>query len=56
MKTYSVFMQRTLASAGPAANFSMTVQAVNSAMAKVTAEAQYPGYKCFNSQVQVRGQ
>lgn len=55
MKTYSVFMQRTVAGAGPAANFTMTVQAISSAMAKATAEAQYPGYKCFNSPIQVRG-
>jgi hypothetical protein len=54
MKTYSVFMQRSIATAGPQANFTITVQAVSSAMAKVTAEAQYPGYKCFNAPTQVR--
>lgn len=43
MKTYSAFMQRSIAPAGPQANFTITVQAVSSPMAKVTAEAQYPG-------------
>jgi hypothetical protein len=54
MKTYKAFMQRVTPNAGPAANFTITVQAVTSAMAKVTAEAQYPGYKCLNSPVQAR--
>ena len=54
MKTYSAFMQRSIATAGPQATFTITVQAVSSAMAKVTAEAQYPGYKCFNAPTQVR--
>lgn len=54
MKTYSAFMQRSITTAGPQANFTITVQAVSSAMAKVTAEAQYPGYKCFNAPTQVR--
>ncbi len=49
MKTYKAFMQRVVATAGPQANFTITVQAVTSAMAKVTAEAQYPGYKCLNA-------
>ncbi len=35
-------MQRVVATAGPQANFTITVQAVSSAMAKVTAQAQYP--------------
>jgi hypothetical protein len=54
MKTYKAFMQRVVATAGPQANFTITVQAVTSAMAKVTAEAQYPGYKCLNAPTQVR--
>lgn len=54
MKTYKAFMQRMVATAGPQANFTITVQAVTSAMAKVTAEAQYPGYKCLNAATQVR--
>jgi hypothetical protein len=37
----------------PQANFTSTVQAVTSAMAKVTAEAQYPGYKCLNAPTQM---
>ena len=54
MKTYKAFMQRVVATAGPQANFTITVQAVTFAMAKVTAEAQYPGYKCLNAPTQVR--
>ncbi|WAP63122.1 hypothetical protein ACN99C_16155 [Pseudomonas alloputida] len=54
MKTYRAFMQRVVATAGPQANFTITVQAVSSAMAKVTAQAQYPGYKCLNAPTQVR--
>ena len=54
MKTYKAFMQRVVATAGPQANFTITVHAVTSAMAKVTAEAQYPGYKCLNAPTQVR--
>ena len=38
----------------PQANFTITVQAVTSPMAKVTAETQYPGYKCLNTPTQVR--
>ena len=53
MNTYKVFMQRVQANAGPAANFSFQVQAVNAQMAKITAEAQYPGYRCINSPVRV---
>lgn len=53
MKIYSAFMQRVVATAGPQANFSITVQAVTSKMAKITAEAQYPGYKCINAPTQV---
>ncbi|QXH47598.1 hypothetical protein KSS93_06670 [Pseudomonas xanthosomatis] len=52
MKTYRAFMQRMSASAGPQANFTITVQAVSSDMAKVT--AQWPGCKCLNSPTQVR--
>jgi len=54
MKTYSAFMQRVVPGAGPRANFTVSVQAVNSEMARVTAEAQYPGYKCINAPVQSR--
>lgn len=54
MKTYSAFLQRVNPNAGPRANFTLTVQAVSSEMARVTAEAQYPGYKCANAPVQVR--
>jgi hypothetical protein len=54
MKTYKAFMQRVVATAGPQANFTITVQAVTFAMAEVTAEAQYPGYKCLNAPTQVR--
>ncbi|OSN13043.1 hypothetical protein BV330_05217 [Pseudomonas syringae pv. actinidiae] len=35
MKIYSAFMQRVVATAGPQANFSITVQAVTSNMAKI---------------------
>ncbi|WP_454910520.1 hypothetical protein [Stutzerimonas chloritidismutans] len=54
MKTYQVSMRRVAASAGPRASFIMTVQATSSAMAKITAEAQYPGYQCMNGPVPVR--
>lgn len=54
MKIYQVSMRRVVASAGPRASFIMTVQATSSAMAKVTAEAQYPGYQCLNGPVPVR--
>lgn len=53
MKTYKVSMQRVVTSAGPRASFIMTVQATSSAMAKITAEAQYPGYKCMHGPVPV---
>lgn len=53
MKTYRASMQRVVATAGPQANF-ITVQTVTSAMAKVTAEAQYPGYICLNALTQAR--
>lgn len=54
MKTYSAFLQRVIPNAGPSANFKTTVQAVSSEMARITAEAQYPGYKCANAPVPVR--
>lgn len=54
MKTYKAFMQRVTASAGEKANFTIMVQAVSSDMARHTAEAQYPGYKCASGPVQVR--
>ena len=54
MKTYRAFMHRVVATAGPQANFTITVQAVSSDMAKATAQAQYPGYKCLNAPAQVR--
>ena len=54
MKTYSAFLQRVTPNAGPRANFTITVKAVNSEMARVTAEAQYPGYRSANAPVQVR--
>ena len=53
MVTYKVFLQRVDPKAGPSANFSFQVQAQNAQMAKVTAEAQYPGYRCINSPVRV---
>lgn len=36
MKTYSAFLQRVTPNAGPRANFTITVQAVSSEMARVT--------------------
>lgn len=54
MKTYTASLQRVVANAGPRANFSINVQAVSSEMARVTAQAQYPGYKCINAPVQAR--
>jgi len=54
MKTYSAFLQRITPNAGPRANFKITVQAVSSEMARITAEAQYPGYKCASAPVPVR--
>ena len=53
MVTYKVFLQRVDPKAGPSANFSFQVQAQNAQMTKVTAEAQYPGYRCINSPVRV---
>lgn len=47
-------MQRVVATAGPQANFTITAQAVSSDMVKVTAQAQYPGYKCLNAPTQMR--
>ncbi|MBI6603959.1 MULTISPECIES: hypothetical protein [Pseudomonas] len=52
MKTYSAFMQRVVATAGPQTNFNITVQAVTFSLANITAEAQYPGYKCPNAPTQ----
>jgi len=54
MKTYTASLQRVVANAGPRANFRMTVQAGSSEMARITAEAQYPGYKCINAPVPAR--
>jgi len=54
MKTYSAFLQRVNPNAGQKANFTITVQAVTSEMARKTVEAQYPGYKCASAPVQVR--
>lgn len=54
MKTYKAFMQRVTTGAGEKANFTITVQAASSDMARHTAEAQYPGYKCSSAPVQVR--
>lgn len=54
MKTYSAHMYRVRPNAGQRASFTITVQAVNSEMARVTAEAQYPGYKCSSGPVQAR--
>lgn len=54
MKTYSAFLQRVSAGAGQKANFTITVKAVSSEMARLTAEAQYPGYKCAGAPVQER--
>jgi hypothetical protein len=53
MKTYKAFLQRVTHGAGEKANFTITVQAASSEMARRTAEAQYPGYKCVNGPVQV---
>lgn len=49
MHTYSVLLSRVDPKAGMQANFSVNVQAPTSDMAKRTAEAQYPGYKCHGS-------
>lgn len=55
MKTYLTFMQRVVTTAGPQANFTITVQAVSSTMAgQGHSEAQYAGYNCFNAPTQVR--
>lgn len=54
LKAYSALLQRVTPNAGPRANFRITVQATDSQMAKITAEAQYPGYKCCGAPVQVR--
>ncbi len=54
LKTYSALLQRVAPNAGPRANFRITVQAVDSQMAKITAEAQYPGYKCLSAPTPVR--
>lgn len=54
LKTYSALLQRVAPNAGPRANFRITVQATDSQMARITAEAQYPGYKCCGAPVQVR--
>ncbi len=53
MKTYSVFMQRVQPNAGQLGNIKITVQAATAEMARLTAEAQYPGYRCFNSPTRV---
>ncbi len=54
MKTYSTFLQRVAPNAGQKANITISVRAISSEMARVTAEAQYPGYKCVSAPVQVR--
>ncbi len=52
-RSYSVLLQRVVPNAGPRANFRITVQAPDAQMAKITAEAQFPGYKCLNSPMPV---
>ncbi|CAN7308754.1 hypothetical protein LJR232_001528 [Aquipseudomonas alcaligenes] len=54
MHSYSAFLQRVQPGAGPRANFSLIVQPVSSDMARITAEAQYPGYKCINAPTRQR--
>jgi len=53
MHIYSAFLQRHIPSAGPLANFTVRVKAMTSEMARLTAEGQYPGYKCINLPVRV---
>ena len=46
MHLYKVFLIRVDFKAGPSANFQTEVRAPNEQLAKRTAEAQYPGYRC----------
>jgi hypothetical protein len=44
-RSYSVLLTRVEAKAGPRANFRVEVRAPDAALAKRTAEAQFPGYR-----------
>ncbi|MDF3935607.1 hypothetical protein [Pseudomonas citronellolis] len=54
MKTYSAFLQRIRSDAGEKANLRVQVEAPSSAMARLTAEARFPGYRCASAPVPVR--
>ncbi|SCZ48739.1 hypothetical protein SAMN05216279_13119 [Pseudomonas oryzihabitans] len=56
MRRYHVRLQRVKANAGPSAGFIITVDAVSSDMAKITAEARYPGYRCLSAPTVARCQ
>lgn len=56
MRHYHVRLQRVKANAGPSAGFIITVDAVSSDMARITAEARYPGYRCLSAPTVARYQ
>lgn len=51
MKTYTARLTRVTPGAGPQSSLTITVRAPTSDMARVTAEAQFPGYRCINAPV-----
>lgn len=54
MKAYQAYLQRVEFQAGPNASLKVVVNAPNALIARTTAEAQYPGYRCVNTPVAVR--
>ena len=49
MYTYSVLLSRVDSKAGPKGNLRVEIKAPDDRAAKLTAEAQYPGYKFHSS-------
>ncbi|MBL4834576.1 MAG: hypothetical protein JKY26_11470 [Pseudomonas sp.] len=54
MKPYQAFLERVKFQAGPNATLKVVVNAPNALIARTTAEAQFPGYRCFNTPIPVR--
>lgn len=55
MKTYIARLARATPTAGPQSSLTIVVRAPTSDIARLTAEAQFPGYRCINGPIQNRG-
>lgn len=54
MRTYTARLIRINPGAGPQSSLTIVVNAPSSEMARTTAEAQFPGYRCINSPTRQR--